>query len=472
MDEIVDSNPNLLQFYELLNSTFRKEDGFSISEDEEYIRIIRVIRLPDETVKEISWKTNKKQLITILNKVNNLPKTSENLAETILYTGNLYEVPVKFAGKHIIPPRLLSRVPQLDDPTNNIKYSIGLLSDLYLLFILLKLKEKKLFEYIVHEIRRRINRELYWAFQTTVDDEINNDNFEKRIRDLGSKDILALLKGYFPLPLRYTLKIETKEDHHSVEYFEEIGDAFLFNLAYNLDVAIIKVTSFEELYRVQRFRRLRRSRTDELEPPRRRYIPELVYHYQMAISADSPVLQFLSFYHILEYFFQRVYIDDLLKMIQEEITSPYFSYKRRKDLLQLYSNIKKRIESEHKNQSESEALVLTLKKFVDIDEIKRLLEEYDPSLTDYYQNHKVEFSNGDKIDWTKEKDRILELIAQRIYATRNAIVHSKDMHKSSKGNIKKLPKYIPFKHDKELQKEIPLIRFIAEQIIIRSSDQL
>ncbi|WP_148882079.1 hypothetical protein [Thermococcus aciditolerans] len=473
MDEIVENNPNLSKFYELLNSTFHREDGFSLNEDEEYIYLSGIVKLADGNIKEIKWKTNKKLLMALLDRINNLPKTSENLAETILYTGNLYEVPVKIAGKHLLTTkRVLSRIPQLNDPSNNIKYSVGLLSDLYLLFILLKLKEKRLFEYAVHEIRRKIRHELYWAFETRVDNEINDDDFKKRIMDIESKDILTLLKDNFPLPFRYTLKIEAEEDNRSIEYFEEIGDAFLFNLAYNLDIAIIKVTSFEELYRVQRFRRLRRSRTDELEPPRRRYIPDLVYHYQMAISADSPVLQFLSFYHILEHFFQRVYIDDLLKMIQDEITSPYFSYKRRKDLLRLYSNIKKRIESEHKNQSEHEALVLTLKKFVDIDEIKRLLEEYDPSLIDYYQNHKVEFSGGDKIDWTNEKDKILELIAQRIYATRNAIVHSKDMHKSSKGNIKKLPKYIPFKHDKELQKEIPLIRFIAEQIIIRSSHQL
>ncbi|WP_456452068.1 hypothetical protein [Thermococcus sp.] len=474
MGEIVEGNPNLSHFYELLDSTFKDEKKFSLKEDDEYIYLTSTIELEDGAIKEVSWKNSKKQLIELLNELNNTPKTSENLAEAILYTGKLYEVPVKIAGKHFMTTRLLSRIPQLNDPTNNIKYNIGLLSDLYLLFILLKLKEKKLFEYVSHEIRRRIRRELHWAFKTELynENEINEDDIEKRIKDIESKDIITLLKDNFPLPFRYTLKIETDESQHSVEHFEEIGDALLFNLAYNLDIAIIKVTSFEELYRVQRFRRLRRSRTDELEPPRRKYIPDLVYHYQMAISADSPILQFLSFYHILEHFFQRVYIDDLLKMIQDEITSPYFSYKRRKDLQRLYSKIKKRIEYEHKNQCEREALILTLKKFVDIEELKSLLEEYDPSLIEYYQNHKVEFSNGSKIDWTKEKDKIIELIAQRIYDTRNAIVHSKDMYKSSKGDIKKLPKYIPFKHDKDLQKEIPLIRFIAEQIIIKSSSQI
>ena len=45
----------------------------------------------------------------------------------------------------------------------------------------------------------------------------------------------------------------------------------------------------------------------------------------------------------------------------------------------------------------------------------------------------------------------------------NAIVHSKEGEKS---------KYEPFKHDKQLAKELPLIRAVAEEIIINSAEPI
>lgn len=58
------------------------------------------------------------------------------------------------------------------------------------------------------------------------------------------------------------------------------------------------------------------------------------------------------------------------------------------------------------------------------------------------------------------------LIVNRIcydYATRNAVVHSKYGERL---------RYEPFKHDKHLGKEIPLMRAVAEEIIISSADRI
>ena len=52
------------------------------------------------------------------------------------------------------------------------------------------------------------------------------------------------------------------------------------------------------------------------------------------------------------------------------------------------------------------------------------------------------------------------VVRNRIYSVRNAIVHSKEGEKL---------RYEPFKHDKELAKEVPLIRAVAEEIIINSA---
>ncbi len=452
-EDISDSNT---KFHDFLAEIFLSTRRFELKEDEEYVYLVMNVELENGATERRSWRTKKSQLSTIEKTINEALKVPDGVPETILYTGTSFEIPVKIASEHhIIGVRGLLHMPPLYDSTNDLEYQVGLLSEEYLFFILTKLKKKGLFDYAKREINRRL-RLLHRAEET------------------DTEDILELLKRNFLLPFRYTLKIRRRKGKDAVtpSNLEELGDAFLFNLAYNLDVAIIKVTTFEEVYRVQKFRRLRRSRVEELEPPRRKYISDLVYHYQMAVSTESPVLQFLSYYHVLEHFFQRVYLDDLLQMIQDEITNPGFSYKRRKDLQRLYSKIKKRIELENQNKTELEALTLTLQRFIDVTEIKNLISWYDPYLIEYYQNNEVKFSNGPKINWNEEKEHVIQMIAKRIYNTRNSIVHSKDLYKPNKGDLKKLPKYIPFKHDKELQREIPRLRFIAEEVIIKSSSQI
>ena len=58
----------------------------------------------------------------------------------------------------------------------------------------------------------------------------------------------------------------------------------------------------------------------------------------------------------------------------------------------------------------------------------------------------------------------LRLEERAVYFTRNALVHSK----SSKNK----ERYKPYKDERDLQKEIPLVKAVAEAIIINSSDML
>ena len=55
------------------------------------------------------------------------------------------------------------------------------------------------------------------------------------------------------------------------------------------------------------------------------------------------------------------------------------------------------------------------------------------------------------------------LIASRIYKVRNAIVHSK---KQTFGA------FIPFKHDRALSYEIPLVKCVAEEVIDNNSSRV
>ena len=175
------------------------------------------------------------------------------------------------------------------------------------------------------------------------------------------------------------------------------------------------------------------------------------------------MLEYISYYHIAEHFFESMFYDDLIEKVRNKITGADFSYKRKSDISSLIKDISKsvKLRDESLTFNEQEGLQITLKNFVKIDELKTKVESYKSDLLDYYKLNLVPFSGGAKVDLnSNDIQAIYKHLAARIYQTRNSIVHSKDSDKS---------KYTPFKDDKSLVKEVPLIRFIAEQIIFSTS---
>lgn len=166
---------------------------------------------------------------------------------------------------------------------------------------------------------------------------------------------------------------------------------------------------------------------------------------------------------MLEHFFESVFNDDLIESVRSSITDPGFSYKRKKDIGQLINSIKRalQIRSETITFSEVEALRLCIVKFVDLNELKQKLEAYDDTLIEFYRVNKVDFSAGVEVDFdSTDIEQVYKSLTKRIYSTRNALAHSKDGEKS---------KYTPFKDDRSLVKEVPLMRFISEMVILKES---
>lgn len=79
---------------------------------------------------------------------------------------------------------------------------------------------------------------------------------------------------------------------------------------------------------------------------------------------------------------------------------------------------------------------------------------------------KGQYDTIDLNDFGNEK--LPKKIAARIYKTRNALVH----HKSNNARVKERGVYHPFNDDDELAQEMPLMRLIAEAIIIRSAEEI
>lgn len=334
-----------------------------------------------------------------------------------------------------------------DDTVNKLKYCLGYPSNEYLIFFIRNLIELAESEGIArpvlfHRLRNRLtyNRE-------------ENQTIE----------LLDILKENIPRFL--TLKISSESDK-TLKEFESLSSSFLFTIGFNTDISFLPSNITEDYTRAVRIGRLRRSRVEDIEAPKRKYLQDLILFYQKGISSESADLQYLSFYHILEHFFEKIYNEDLLNAVRDKLTTPSFSYKRTQDLNGLVKTIQDKLK--YKNEefqiNEPEALKLVLDKFIDdFSEIKNELNTYDSTLLNYYKTKGISFSKGNKVNFDEDRQATLKNLRERIYKTRNSIVHSKETDKA---------KYLPFKHDKELGKEIILMRIIAEHIIIGSSKEL
>lgn len=273
------------------------------------------------------------------------------------------------------------------------------------------------------------------------------------------------------LRLSFSMRIIASENT-SVEKLQRYVNSFLFSLAYNTEVVFKPVfdiydLSFDRGYTTHR----RHLRAEELEPPKLFYSVELTEQYYLALSSSDPFVNYIAYYHIMEHFFDEVYDGALISGVKEILMHPGFSAKKSKEISKIIDLVQKKtkITRDAFMGTELEALELTIKAFVPMEQLFQNLYDSYPNLIDYYKTHEVSFSQGDKIDLTDHtNDKLPKKIAARIYKTRNSLVHSK----SNATRVKERGIYHPFTDDKELAKEIPLMRIIAETIIIRSAEEI
>lgn len=252
-----------------------------------------------------------------------------------------------------------------------------------------------------------------------------------------------------------TLRITAAKAHSD---FETLANSFLFHAAYNIDAAAR--IGLEPWFRPQTIQRNRRTQAHALEAPRQTYDTDLVHHYLMGVAAEIPLLEYLAYYHIAEHFFDKVFNEDLVNQVRSSIADPSFSARRTKDIqsvIRIVTKVQRQVKTEG-GVNEQRSLQLVLDRFVDVSRLAADLDAYDATLVGYYNNNEAPFAGANKVNFRgTDEDVTRGAIAKRIYKVRNALVHAKEGE---------LPKYAPFAHDEELAREIPLMRFTAEQIVI------
>lgn len=340
---------------------------------------------------------------------------------------------------------------EVEDNDSNINYCIAEISDVATFYLLYK----------------RIEEMVYPGYETLM---YFKDMDVRKIRavrleqvefeqDKKYESFLTYLSNRIA-PYDFSLKIISNEPKE-ISDFKRYKDSFIFTYIYSKHRPIIEA---ENLNKISDERRLYRGKPFEMEAPKRRYDPFIIEYYRQASESSDPFIQFISYYHILEYFYDEIFNRKLIEDLMNKITHPDFSYRSAFKIKELAYFSHKRLTGFGKDGqgNELESLKFVLKEYVRPIELKERLIELKQN-PDYYQNNRVDFSNGPGISFSDEEGIYIAL-AKRIYFTRNSLIHSKSNKKSQTYRVNI--------HKDILRNEIPLLEAVSELVILNSSEVL
>lgn len=291
---------------------------------------------------------------------------------------------------------------------------------------------------------------------------VNYFRFDKTILQLCQEKIgivpsLDIQHLYRPPTIR-VYNINEPSVEKALKRSNDIISSCLFRLSYlkNIPLGLAEEWSTSQL-KDEKFSYDEPVSGQRFQLPSTNFNSEIIQFYQLGMSSDIPVLQFLAFYQVLEYFFVIVSDEKLYNRLSQRLNDPKFNYTSHKHLDHIIQDV-----HDHKYIDETEMLKNVLKKFVDETELMEFIEAYEKHLgRNLYTKRRDVF--GENVQVSLSRGHVLGNIATTIKAIRNALVHSSDRYERS-------PRHIPFSESTKIVKlEIPLIKFLAEKVIIASA---
>jgi hypothetical protein len=255
-----------------------------------------------------------------------------------------------------------------------------------------------------------------------------------------------------------TLKIrEIPIDTHerALEVLEAIAGSFFFELDLRFGIPM-------GLQRSQEARlRPRPKASGDLEPmqfPRTRYGKEPLTLYWYARSARGmPLLQYLAYYQILEYYFPVYSRQEALTRLRQQLRDPRFSID---DDAQLGRVLALAARSGRGFGSEREQLKATIRACMDPGWLREFFSQSD--------DFKKHFGRIAKVALGDPKADLRDEVANRIYDLRCRIVHTKDEGADQQEGL-----LLPFSREaKSLTHDVELVKWIAQKVLIAGATTL
>jgi|GEM_PF-7073701 len=244
------------------------------------------------------------------------------------------------------------------------------------------------------------------------------------IREASAKNPIDVRKIFaHPLSIR-AYNIEANSTQDAINISTELVEGALFTLAYEMGIPLM----LAENYPTSRYENLLKikannHRMHRITLPDGNFRHDLVRYYQAGVASPIAIQKFLSFYQILELFFQDVnhvgVYDDLYHMLRSDDFRPDNSS---------LSKIVTLVEAHKRELTNTDLLEQLLRQHVDANSIKQFIQ-----------------SNRGQAEET------IQTLARRIITTRDAIMMA---------GVNGLPP-----SDESVAKDVPLVKFLAEQVI-------
>lgn len=402
--------------------------------DDDVIVELRSYRIECENRKITIFNS---ELLELYNKVSAMDNNSLEL-----YSENTYETAVDL--DHFIMRR--QEFPLVsDDSINGISYEVGYPTAEYSLYLLMLIKDA------MNQQQGRNSRIPPMRLRRP----------SERIFSEGENTLETILPkviGEFSLKI-----VNTSGNYKSLNTLRKMKTSFEFEFMYKTGNSLVEFLDILDMFPMDNGMRSRISETLIDTPPLRKYTEDVVDYYKQALASNDPYIKYISFYHVMEYFYDEVFKRKMVIDLKNKITHPDFSYKDEDKIYEIAMFVKNRLRmnDETGQGNELESLKYVLNEYVSVNDLKARINTIDSNALNYYQNNKVAFCNAPVIGWS-DSQAVFTQLAKRIYFTRNSLVHSK--------SGKNKERYRPYQDEKQLQLEIPLVKAVAEAIIINSSE--
>lgn len=265
---------------------------------------------------------------------------------------------------------------------------------------------------------------------------------------------------------RVTIRIEGKElkNHtEALDYLLKVANSVLFQIDLATDIPLHLVMDRQIIKGIKQ----RKSKLGKVnfQPPRYEYNKEpLALYWYARTSTNMPLLQYLAFYQVLEFFFPLYSFTEAQQRIKNLLKSPSFDTTKDTDIAQLINIIK--ISAKGKSiGDEKNQIKATLQHIVDNNSLFGFLSENEERRDFFDQQKKAKGLSKQKISFSSVDNDIRIDVALRIYEIRCRIVHSKDEDEAEL--------VLPYSSEiKNLKYDLELVEFLARKAIIAGARPL
>lgn len=294
--------------------------------------------------------------------------------------------------------------------------------------------------------------------------KLQNENFInyilERVRMIrGDENFMMYTKRLFTIKVYNT---DQNSAENNLKFTTPIIDSCIFSFSSLKQTTIDIVETFFKRRRLreQKDEIFKIQKSNNFNFPKIKINPHLLKFYQLASSTEFESHKFLSYYHVLEYFFLSVSDQNLYEKLSRRINDPKF-----RTTSQGLDKLIQDINSHKSENDETEMLKNVLIKYVNEDELIDFIKEYETLINDnIYTKKRTVF--GTEINGTNlQSGHVFGPISKHIKTIRNALVHSSDRHERN-------DRFIPYsKASMDTVKiQIPVLKFLAEKIIISTAE--